>query len=42
MQNIVSPYEDLANPEVGNGMNIVTKCNLSSSTVQRPKNLPGA
>lgn len=30
MQNIVSPYEDLANPEVGDGMNIVTKFNLFS------------
>lgn len=40
--NIVSPYEDLTHLEVDNGMDIITKFNFLSSTVQSPKNLPGA
>lgn len=38
MPNIVSPYEDLVQLEVGNRMGIIAKFNLLSSKVQGPKN----
>ena len=40
--NIVSPYEDLVQLEVGNGMGIIAKFNLLSSKVQGPNKLPMA
>ena len=35
--NTVSPYEDLVQPELGNGICIITEFNLLSSIIQGPK-----
>lgn len=40
--NIVSPYEDLVQLEVGNWIDIIIEFNLLSSKIQGQKNLPKA
>lgn len=40
--NIVSPYEDLVQLKVEDGIDIIIELNLLSSKIQGPKNLPKA